>query len=92
MCLICLCSTSGKVTHGATSFVGVVLLKWVDPALLLSFYAIACSAFALGVTYGPGKSGVGCMFALFFFESICYPVRQCSIPFTTPFWCAKRYA
>lgn len=56
------------------SFAGVVLLKWIDPALLLSIYAIACATFALGVTYGPGKSGVGCLFALFFFESICYPV------------------
>ena len=33
-------------------------------------------AFALGVAYGPGDAGVGCMFALFFFESICYPVRR----------------
>ena len=59
-------------------FVGVVLLKWIDPALMLSFYSIACSAFSLGVAYGPGKSGVGCLFALFFFESICYPVRHLS--------------
>ena len=41
---------------------------------MLTIYSIACMCFSLGVTYGPGKSGVGCLFALFFFESICYPV------------------
>ena len=41
---------------------------------MLSIHSIACMAFALGVAYGPGDAGVGCMFALFFFESICYPV------------------
>ena len=56
------------------SLVGVVLLNWIDPALMLSFYSIACCTFALGTAYGPGKAGVGCLFALFFFESICYPV------------------
>ena len=56
-------------------FVGVVLLNFTDPALLLSIYSVACMAFSLGVTFAAGKSGVGCLFALFFFESICYPVR-----------------
>lgn len=55
-------------------FVGVALLNFIDPALLLSFYGFACAAFSLGVTFGPGKSGIGCLFTLFFFESICYPV------------------
>ncbi len=51
------------------------MLNWFDPALLLSIYALGCCAFSLGVSYAPGKAGVGCLFALFFFESICYPVR-----------------
>ncbi|KAI0703379.1 MFS general substrate transporter [Cerioporus squamosus] len=63
-----------QMTFTVGRFVGVVLLNFVDPALLLSFYAIACSVFAVGVAYGPGKAGVGCLFAVFFFESICYPV------------------
>ncbi|KAH9858758.1 MFS general substrate transporter [Lenzites betulinus] len=63
-----------QITFTVGRFVGVVLLNWVDPALLLSIYAVACCAFSLGVAYGPGVSGVGCLFALFFFESICYPV------------------
>ena len=45
---------------------------------MLSIHSVACMAFALGVAYGPGDAGVGCMFALFFFESICYPVRHLS--------------
>lgn len=57
-------------------FVGVVILNFVDPALLLSFYGIACSAFCLCVSQLEGKAGVGCLFALFFFESICYPVMR----------------
>ncbi|OCH95138.1 MFS general substrate transporter [Obba rivulosa] len=63
-----------QITFAVGRFVGVVLLNFLDPALLLSFYGVACSAFALGVSYGPGSAGVGCLFALFFFESICYPV------------------
>ena len=56
-------------------FIGVVLLNYVDPALMLSIHGFACSAFSLGVALAHGKAGIGCLFALFFFESICYPVR-----------------
>ena len=54
-------------------FVGVLILNYVDPALLLSFYGVACCVFSLGVALATGKAGIGCLFALFFFESICYP-------------------
>ncbi|EMD37869.1 hypothetical protein CERSUDRAFT_105749 [Gelatoporia subvermispora B] len=63
-----------QITFAVGRFVGVGLLNFFDPALLLSIYGIACATFALGVSFGPGRSGVGCLFALFFFESICYPV------------------
>ncbi|KAI0093231.1 MFS general substrate transporter [Irpex rosettiformis] len=63
-----------QITFTVGRFVGVILLNWIDPALLLSFYGLACSTFALAVSFAPGKSGIGCLFALFFFESICYPV------------------
>ena len=52
----------------------MVILNFVDPALVLSFYAICCSVFCLGVALVTDRSGIGCLFALFFFESICYPV------------------
>ena len=51
----------------------MLILNYVDPALLLSFYAVACCVFSLGVALATGKAGIGCLFALFFFESICYP-------------------
>lgn len=55
-------------------FIGVVLLNLLDPALLLSIYGVACSIFSLAVAFAPAQAGIGCLFALFFFESICYPV------------------
>jgi FHS family L-fucose permease-like MFS transporter len=53
--------------------VGVVILRFIDPALVLSIYSLACSVFCLCVSQLEGWSGVGCLFCLFFFESICYP-------------------
>jgi FHS family L-fucose permease-like MFS transporter len=55
-------------------FVGVVILNFIDPALLLSIYAAACSLFSILTAVLPGNGGVGSLFALFWFESICYPV------------------
>ena len=55
------------------SFIGVVILNWVDPALLLSLYAVACTSFAIAISQVKGHAGIGCLFMLFFFESICYP-------------------
>ena len=54
-------------------FVGVVILNFVDPAFLLATYGFFCSFFCLLVSQLPGYGGAGCMFGLFFFESICYP-------------------
>jgi fucose permease len=53
--------------------VGVVILRYIDPALVLSFYSLACTVFCLCISQLSGWSGVGCLFCLFFFESICYP-------------------
>jgi len=62
-----------QLTFTVGRFVGVVILNFIDPALLLSAYGIACSLFTLLVALVPGKAGVGFLFCLFFFESICYP-------------------
>ncbi|KAJ8472319.1 hypothetical protein ONZ45_g16689 [Pleurotus djamor] len=62
-----------QVTFTVGRFVGVLILQFIDPALLLSFYAICCTLFSLLVALLPGWSAVGCLYALFFFESICYP-------------------
>ena len=53
---------------------GTLILNFVDPALLLSVFGVSCCVFSLGIALATGKAGVGCLFALFFFESICYPV------------------
>jgi len=62
-----------QMTFTFGRFVGVCILNFVDPALLFTIYALACSTFAFAIAFAPGKAGIGCLFALFFFESICYP-------------------
>ncbi|KAF9528541.1 MFS general substrate transporter [Crepidotus variabilis] len=62
-----------QMTFTLGRFVGVLILNFVDPALLLTIYGFACCTFTLGVALATGKAGVGCLFGLFFFESICYP-------------------
>jgi FHS family L-fucose permease-like MFS transporter len=62
-----------QITFTVGRFVGVVILNFVDPALLLAIYGFFCSFFCLLVSQLPGYGGVGCIFGLFFFESICYP-------------------
>jgi FHS family L-fucose permease-like MFS transporter len=62
-----------QLTFTFGRFVGVVILNFIDPALLLSLYSAMCSLFCLLVALVPGISGVGFLFCLFFFESICYP-------------------
>ncbi len=66
-------------THCISRFVGVAILNFVDPALLLTLYAICCCVFCGSIVGLPGQAAVGCLFALFFFESICYPVRISSL-------------
>ncbi|EGN91860.1 hypothetical protein SERLA73DRAFT_191926 [Serpula lacrymans var. lacrymans S7.3] len=62
-----------QITFTIGRFIGVIILNFIDPALLLSFYGLCCSVFCLCVSQLQGYAGVGCLFALFFFESICYP-------------------
>ncbi|KAG1836749.1 major facilitator superfamily domain-containing protein [Suillus subalutaceus] len=62
-----------QVTFTVGRFVGVVILNFIDPALLLAFYGFCCSLFCLLVSQLPGYNAVACLFCLFFFESICYP-------------------
>ncbi|PFH52032.1 hypothetical protein AMATHDRAFT_74530 [Amanita thiersii Skay4041] len=62
-----------QITFTIGRFIGVVILNFVDPALVLSFYSVSCSVFCLCTALLKGNSGIGCLFALFFFESICYP-------------------
>ncbi|OAX32878.1 MFS general substrate transporter [Rhizopogon vinicolor AM-OR11-026] len=62
-----------QITFTIGRFIGVVILNYIDPALLLSFYGFCCSLFCLLVSQLPGYGAIRCLFCLFFFESICYP-------------------
>ncbi|TFY65889.1 hypothetical protein EVG20_g5200 [Dentipellis fragilis] len=55
------------------SFIGVLILRFVDPALLLAIYGLMCCTFSLAVALATGDAGIACLYCLFFFESICYP-------------------
>jgi FHS family L-fucose permease-like MFS transporter len=63
-----------QLTFTGGRFLGAALLRFVDAAFLLSMYGFACMMCCLGVALGAGHSGVACLYMLFFFESICYPV------------------
>ncbi|KAF8348148.1 MFS general substrate transporter [Amanita rubescens] len=61
-----------QITFTIGRFIGAFILNFIDAALVLSIYAIGCSVFCLAVGL-VNRGGIGCLFALFFFESICYP-------------------
>lgn len=63
-----------QLTFTGGRFIGAALLRFVDTAFLLSMYGFACMTCCLGVALGKGSRGVACLYMLFFFESICYPV------------------
>lgn len=72
-----------QLTFTGGRFFGAALLRFVDTAFLLSMYGVACMTCCLGVALGKGNGGVACLFILFFFESICYPVSARNIFCTT---------
>ncbi|WWD21194.1 hypothetical protein CI109_105678 [Kwoniella shandongensis] len=55
-------------------FIGVVYLHWVDPAFALFVNGIGLCLFSILTATVTGKGGIACLFLIFFFESICYPV------------------
>jgi FHS family L-fucose permease-like MFS transporter len=63
-----------QLTFMGGRFFGAALLRFVDSAFLLSMYGFACMMCCLGVAFGVGRGGIACLYLLFFFESICYPV------------------
>lgn len=58
----------------ANRFAGVLILQYIDPAFLLAIYAFMCSLASIMVSQLDGWAGVGFLYVLFWFESICYPV------------------
>ena len=64
-----------QLTFTGGRFFGAALLRFIDAAFLLSVYGVACITCCLGAALSTGNRGVASLFLLFFFESICYPVR-----------------
>jgi len=63
-----------QITFTVGRFVSVLILQYIDPALMLTVHAVCCAAFCIAVALVKGKAGVGCLFCLFYFESLAYPV------------------
>lgn len=63
-----------QITFTIGRFVGVLILHFIDPALLLTWYSAMCCAFCIGVALAPGRAALACLYILFWHESICYPV------------------
>ena len=65
-----------QATFTVGRFVGVILLNYIDPALLLGYHALMCTLASILVATLSGWSAVVFLYVLFFFESICYPVSS----------------
>jgi len=63
-----------QATFTVGRFVSVGILQYIDPALLLTIHAAMCVAFSIAASQAAGWAGVGCLFVLFYFESISYCV------------------
>ncbi|WVQ93033.1 hypothetical protein IAU59_000097 [Kwoniella sp. CBS 9459] len=55
-------------------FLGVAYLHWIDPSFALFINGIGLCVFSILTATITGKGGIACLFLIFFFESICYPV------------------
>ncbi|WVR08902.1 hypothetical protein IAU60_005961 [Kwoniella sp. DSM 27419] len=55
-------------------FFGVFYLRWIDPSFALFINGIGLCLFSILTATVTGKGGIACLFMIFFFESVCYPV------------------
>ncbi|KZT62762.1 MFS general substrate transporter, partial [Calocera cornea HHB12733] len=63
-----------QITFTVGRFLSVVILQYIDPAIMLSIHALFCAVFCLLTAELKGKAGVVCLFVVFYFESLAYPV------------------
>jgi len=63
-----------QATFTLGRFVSVGILQYVDPALLWTIHSVMCVAFSIAASQAAGWAGIGCLFVLFYFESISYCV------------------
>ncbi|SCZ88483.1 BZ3500_MvSof-1268-A1-R1_Chr2-1g04440 [Microbotryum saponariae] len=62
-----------QITFMVGRFASTPLLRIFNPATILAVYGAMCSIFTLIATLKGGKTGLACLFIVFFFESVCYP-------------------
>lgn len=55
-------------------FIGVVYLRYVDPAFALFVHGFFLILFSILTATLDGKGGIACLYMIFLFESVCYPV------------------
>ncbi|ODN76862.1 hypothetical protein L202_05452 [Cryptococcus amylolentus CBS 6039] len=55
-------------------FLGVAYLRWIDPSFALFMNGIGLVIFSILTATVPGKGGIACLFMIYLFESVCYPV------------------
>jgi len=63
-----------QMTFTVGRFVSVLVLQYIDPAIMLAIHGFACALFSILVAELKGTRGVVCLFCLFYFESLSYPV------------------
>ncbi|KAL8276732.1 hypothetical protein RQP46_010911 [Phenoliferia psychrophenolica] len=65
-------SRCGVVRAGR--FISLPLLHFFYPPAILGIYGAGCFLFAMLTSQVAGNGGMACLFLLFWFESVCYPV------------------
>ncbi|KAL8281398.1 hypothetical protein RQP46_006082 [Phenoliferia psychrophenolica] len=63
-----------QMTFMAGRFLSLPLLHYFYPPAILGIYGTGCFLFAMLTSQIAGNGGTACLFLLFWFESICYPV------------------
>lgn len=62
-----------QITFTVARFASTPLLRYFDPATLLTIYGTMCCVFSVVACATGGKAGLASLFIIFFFESIIYP-------------------
>ncbi|GAA5908915.1 hypothetical protein JCM6882_005483 [Rhodosporidiobolus microsporus] len=62
-----------QLTFMAARFASIPLVRFLNPALLVSFYGLFATVFALVASLKGGKPGLAALFLVFVGESIIYP-------------------
>lgn len=62
-----------QITFMVARFASTPLLRYFDPATLLTIYGTGCLLFSMVAAFTGGRAGLASLYIVFFFESIIYP-------------------